>query len=200
MFSGIIEDVGRVEKIIHEKDNLTLLIASKISKYLKVDQSVSHNGVCLTVTKVGDNSHQVTAVKETLNTSNLSSLINGGSVNLERSLKLGDRIDGHLVQGHVDQTAECIEIKDDSGSWVYTFKYRKPPGAAIIQKGSIALNGVSLTICNNKANMFSVAVIPYTYENTSFKEIVVGSVVNVEFDVLGKYVLESKKMSKTAKK
>jgi len=196
MFSGIIEDVGRVEKIIHEKNNLILLINSKISKHLKVDQSVSHNGVCLTVTEVFDNSHQVTAIKETLNTSNLSSLISGGSVNLERSLKLGDRIDGHIVQGHVDQTAECVEIKDENGSWVYTFKYNKPAGVGVIQKGSIAINGVSLTICNNKTNMFSVAVIPYTHENTNFKEIVVGSIVNVEFDVLGKYVLENKKMNK----
>jgi len=196
MFSGIIEDVGRVEKIIHEKNNLILLINSKISKHLKVDQSVSHNGVCLTVTEVFDNSHQVTAIKETLNTSNLSSLISGGSVNLERSLKLGDRIDGHIVQGHVDQTAECVEIKDANGSWVYTFKYNKPAGVGVIQKGSIAINGVSLTICNNKTNMFSVAVIPYTHENTNFKEIVVGSIVNVEFDVLGKYVLENKKMNK----
>ncbi len=196
MFSGIIEDVGRVEKIIHEKNNLILLINSKISKHLKVDQSVSHNGVCLTVTEVFDNSHQVTAIKETLNTSNLSSLISGGSVNLERSLKLGDRIDGHIVQGHVDQTAECVEIKDANGSWVYTFKYNKPAGVGVIQKGSIAINGVSLTICNNKTNMFSVAVIPYTHENTNFKEIVVGSIVNIEFDVLGKYVLENKKMNK----
>ena len=196
MFSGIIEDVGRVEKIIHEKNNLILLINSKISKHLKVDQSVSHNGVCLTVTEVFDNSHQVTAIKETLNTSNLSSLISGGSVNLERSLKLGDRIDGHIVQGHVDQTAECVEIKDENGSWVYTFKYNKPAGVGVIQKGSIAINGVSLTICNNKTNMFSVAVIPYTHENTNFKEIAVGSIVNVEFDVLGKYVLENKKMNK----
>ena len=196
MFSGIIEDVGRVEKIIHEKNNLILLINSKISKHLKVDQSVSHNGVCLTVTEVFDNSHQVTAIKETLNTSNLSSLISGRSVNLERSLKLGDRIDGHIVQGHVDQTAECVEIKDENGSWVYTFKYHKPASVGVIQKGSIAINGVSLTVCNNKTNMFSVAVIPYTHENTNFKEIVVGSIVNVEFDVLGKYVLENKKMNK----
>ena len=198
MFSGIIEDVGRVEKIIHEKNNLILLINSKISKHLKVDQSVSHNGVCLTVTEVFDNSHQVTAIKETLNTSNLSSLISGGSVNLERSLKLGDRIDGHIVQGHVDQTAECVEIKDENGSWVYTFKYHKPASVGVIQKGSIAINGVSLTICNNKTNMFSVAVIPYTHENTNFKEIVVGSIVNIEFDVLGKYVLENKKMNKNS--
>jgi riboflavin synthase len=198
MFSGIIEDVGRVEEIIHEKDNLILLINSKISKHLKVDQSVSHNGVCLTVTEVFDNSHQVTAIKETLNTSNLSSLISGRSVNLERSLKLGDRIDGHIVQGHVDQTAECVEIKDENGSWVYTFKYNKPAGVGVIQKGSIAINGVSLTICNNKTNMFSVAVIPYTHENTNFKEIVVGSIVNIEFDVLGKYVLENKKMNKNS--
>jgi len=196
MFSGIIEDVGRVEKIIREKDNLTFLIKSKISKHLKVDQSVSHNGVCLTVTEVVDDSHQVTAIKETLNTTNLSSLMDGETVNLERSLKLGDRIDGHIVQGHVDQVAECVDVKDDNGSWLYTFKFHKPVGVGIIQKGSIALNGVSLTICNNKANIFSVAVIPYTHENTNFKEIVVGSIVNVEFDVLGKYVLESKKMNK----
>ncbi len=198
MFSGIIEDVGRVEKIIREKDNLIFLIKSKISKHLKVDQSVSHNGVCLTVTEVVDDSHQVTAIKETLNTTNLSSLMDGETVNLERSLKLGDRIDGHIVQGHVDQVAECIDVKDDNGSWLYTFKFHKPVGVGIIQKGSIALNGVSLTICNNKANIFSVAVIPYTHENTNFKEIIVGSIVNVEFDVLGKYVLENKKMNKNS--
>ena len=198
MFSGIIEDVGRVEKIIREKDNLTFLIKSKISKHLKVDQSVSHNGVCLTVTEVIDDSHQVTAIKETLNTTNLSSLMDGETVNLERSLKLGDRIDGHIVQGHVDQVAECVDVKDDNGSWLYTFKFHKPVGVGIIQKGSIALNGVSLTICNNKANIFSVAVIPYTHENTNFKEIIVGSIVNVEFDVLGKYVLENKKMNKNS--
>ncbi|MFL2643998.1 MAG: riboflavin synthase [Flavobacteriales bacterium] len=198
MFSGIIEDVGRVEKIIREKDNLTFLIKSKISKHLKVDQSVSHNGVCLTVTEVVDDSHQVTAIKETLNTTNLSSLMDGETVNLERSLKLGDRIDGHIVQGHVDQVAECVEIKDENGSWLYTFKFHKPVGVGIIQKGSIALNGVSLTICNNKANIFSVAVIPYTHENTNFKEIIVGGIVNVEFDVLGKYVLESEKMNKNS--
>ncbi len=198
MFSGIIEDVGRVEKIIREKDNLTFLIKSKISKHLKVDQSVSHNGVCLTVTEVVDDSHQVTAIKETLNTTNLSSLMDGETVNLERSLKLGDRIDGHIVQGHVDQVAECVDVKDDNGSWLYTFKFHKPVGVGIIQKGSIALNGVSLTICNNKANIFSVAVIPYTHENTNFKEIIVGSIVNVEFDVLGKYVLENKKMHKNS--
>ena len=198
MFSGIIEDVGRVEKIIRKKDNLIFLIKSKISKHLKVDQSVSHNGVCLTVTGVVDNSHQVTAIKETLNTTNLSSLMDGETVNLERSLKLGDRIDGHIVQGHVDQVAECVDVKDDNGSWLYTFKFHKPVGVGIIQKGSIALNGVSLTICNNKANIFSVAVIPYTHENTNFKEIIVGSIVNVEFDVLGKYVLENKKMNKNS--
>jgi riboflavin synthase len=198
MFSGIIEDVGRVEKIIREKDNLTFLIKSKISKHLKVDQSVSHNGVCLTVTEVVDDSHQVTAIKETLNATNLSSLMDEETVNLERSLKLGDRIDGHIVQGHVDQVAECVDVKDDNGSWLYTFKFHKPVGVGIIQKGSIALNGVSLTICNNKANIFSVAVIPYTHENTNFKEIIVGSIVNVEFDVLGKYVLENKKMNKNS--
>jgi riboflavin synthase len=193
MFSGIIEDVGRVEKIIRKKDNLIFLIKSKISKHLKVDQSVSHNGVCLTVTGVVDNSHQVTAIKETLNTTNLSSLMDGETVNLERSLKFGDRIDGHIVQGHVDRVAECVDVKDDNGSWVYTFKFHKPVGMGIIQKGSVALNGVSLTVCNNKANLLSVAVIPYTHENTNFKEIVLGSIVNVEFDVLGKYVLENKK-------
>jgi len=198
MFSGIIEDVGRVEKIIREKDNLTFLIKSKISKHLKVDQSVSHNGVCLTVTEVVDDSHQVTAIKETLNTTNLSSLMDGETVNLERSLKLGDRIDGHIVQGHVDQVAECVDVKDDNGSWLYTFKFHKPVGVGIIQKGSIALNGVSLTICDNKTNMFSVAIIPYTHENTNFKEIIVGGIVNVEFDVLGKYVLESEKMNKNS--
>ena len=189
MFSGIIEDVGRVEKIIREKDNLTFLIKSKISKHLKVDQSVSHNGVCLTVTEVVDDSHQVTAIKETLNTSNLSSLISGGSVNLERSLKLGDRIDGHIVQGHVDTTAICNKIETIEGSWIFSFEYaKKSISEMTVEKGSITVNGTSLTVVNSKDSKFSVCIIPYTFENTCFKYLKEGDQVNIEFDIIGKYV------------
>jgi len=192
MFSGIVEAIGVIEQIAKVKENIELKIGSSISRELQVDQSVSHNGVCLTVTKVLDNAHLVTAIKETLGKSNLSSMNKGDSINLERSLKLGNRIDGHLVQGHVDQPGICTRILDENGSWVFTFKYQKPEVGAVINKGSIAVNGVSLTVSSSKTNEFSVAVIPYTYENTTFSKITVGSMVNIEFDVLGKYLFEVK--------
>ena len=199
MFSGIVEAIGVVEQITEEKDNIELKICSQISSELQEDQSVSHNGVCLTVTKVLDNAHFVTAIRETLNSSNLSKIIEGDSINLERSLKLGKRIDGHLVQGHVDQTGECVNILDENGSWVFTFQYQKPKNGVVIHKGSIAINGVSLTVSSSKTNELSVAVIPYTYENTTFRKIAVGSVVNIEFDVLGKYMFELKNEQKRVK-
>ena len=199
MFSGIVEAIGVIEQITEEKNNREFKIYSQIGDELQVDQSVSHNGVCLTVTKVLDNAHFVTAIKETLTNSNLSKAIEGDYINLERSLKLGERIDGHLVQGHVDQIGECVNISDENGSWVFTFKYEKTEGGTAIHKGSIAINGVSLTISSSKANELSVAVIPYTYENTTFGKIAIGEIVNIEFDVLGKYMLELKNEQKTAK-
>jgi riboflavin synthase len=203
MFSGIVEAIGVVEQIAEEKDNIELKICSQISSELQEDQSVSHNGVCLTVTKVLDNAHFVTAIRETLSSSTLSKIVEGDYINLERSLKLGERIDGHLVQGHVDQTGECVDILDENGSWVFTFQYQKPENGVVIHKGSIAINGVSLTVSSSKTNELSVAVIPYTYENTTFRKIAVGSMVNIEFDVLGKYMFELKneqKMSKNEQK
>ena len=199
MFSGIVEAIGVIEQITEEKNNREFKISSQISGELQVDQSVSHNGVCLTVTKILDSAHFVTAIKETLTSSNLSKVIEGDYINLERSLKLGERIDGHLVQGHVDQIGECVNISDENGSWVFTFKYEKTEGGAAIHKGSIAINGVSLTISSSKLNELSVAVIPYTYENTTFGKIAIGEIVNIEFDVLGKYMLELKNEQKMAK-
>ena len=196
MFSGIVEAIGVVEQITEEQDNVELKICSKISGELQEDQSVSHNGVCLTVTKVLNNAHFVTAIRETLSSSNLSKIVEGDSINLERSLKLGERIDGHLVQGHVDQTGKCVNILDENGSWVFTFQYQKPENGVVIHKGSIAINGVSLTVSSSKTNELSVAVIPYTYENTTFRKIAVGSMVNIEFDVLGKYMFELKNEQK----
>ena len=196
MFSGIVEAIGVIEQITEEKNNREFKISSQISGELQVDQSVSHNGVCLTVTKVLDNAHFVTAIKETLTSSNLSKVVEGDYINLERSLKLGERIDGHLVQGHVDQIGECVNISYENGSWVFTFKYEKTEGGAAIHKGSIAINGVSLTISSSKLNELSVAVIPYTYENTTFGKIAIGEIVNIEFDVLGKYMLELKNEQK----
>ena len=196
MFSGIVEAIGVVEQIAEEKDNIELKICSQISSELQEDQSVSHNGVCLTVTKVLDNAHFVTAIRETLSSSTLSKIVEGDYINLERSLKLGERIDGHLVQGHVDQTGECVDILDENGSWVFTFQYQKPENGVVIHKGSIAINGVSLTVSSSKTNELSVAVIPYTYENTTFRKIAVGSMVNIEFDVLGKYMFELKNEQK----
>ena len=199
MFSGIVEAIGVIEQITEEKNNREFKISSQIGDELQVDQSVSHNGVCLTVTKVLDNTHFVTAIKETLSNSNLSKAVEGDSINLERSLKLGERIDGHLVQGHVDQIGECVNISDENGSWIFTFKYEKPDTGTVIHKGSIAINGVSLTISSSKPNELSVAVIPYTYENTTFGKIAIGEIVNIEFDLLGKYMLELKNEQKMVK-
>tara|TARA_R110002072_G_scaffold235697_2_gene393334 strand:+ start:18983 stop:19567 length:585 start_codon:yes stop_codon:yes gene_type:complete len=188
MFTGIIEDMGEVINLEKEGSNLNISIKSKITQELKIDQSVSHNGVCLTVVEIDEPIYKVTAIRETLDKSNIGHLQIGDWVNLERAMKLGDRLDGHLVQGHVDQTAVCTEIKEASGSWYFTFQYNPGFGNITIEKGSITINGVSLTVVNSKNDSFSVAIIPYTYENTNFKKINMGSIVNLEFDLVGKYL------------
>jgi riboflavin synthase len=188
MFTGIIEDIGVVKNLVTEKDNLHITIESDITPELKIDQSVAHNGVCLTVVAIKNNSYIVTAIKETLDKSALKNLQVNGKVNLERAMKLGDRLDGHIVQGHVDQVGTCMEVKDVNGSWFFTFKYDSSLNNITIEKGSITVNGVSLTVVNSKRNQFSVAIIPYTYEHTNFNSFKKGTVVNLEFDVIGKYV------------
>jgi len=188
MFTGIIENIGIVKSIKHDKSNIDFTIASDLSKELRVDQSISHNGVCLTVVSLDDSTYTVTAIKETLNKTNLGKLKLGDSVNLERCLKVGDRLDGHFVQGHVDQIATCKSVVNENGSWLFTFKYDPKNNNITIEKGSITVNGVSLTVVNSKESEFSVAIIPYTYENTNFNSFKVGSLVNLEFDVFGKYI------------
>ena len=188
MFTGIIESLAEVVKINKEKDNLHVFLKSNITNELKIDQSISHNGVCLTVVSSNKEFYNVTAIKETLDKTNLGQLKVGDVVNIERAMKFGDRLDGHIVQGHVDQTAKCISIKTLDGSWNYTFKYNKNSDNVTVEKGSITVNGVSLTVVNSKENEFSVAIIPYTYENTNFKIIEVGQKVNLEFDMIGKYI------------
>ena len=188
MFTGIIEDLGVIEALKQEDTNLHLTIKSTLASELKVDQSVSHNGVCLTVVDLTPSSYTVTAIKETLEKTTLNSLKIGALVNLERGLKLGARLDGHMVQGHVDQVGKCTGVEAHNGSWVYNFEYDPRLGNVTIEKGSITVNGVSLTVVNSKDNGFSVAIIPYTYEHTNFQTFEVGTVVNLEFDVIGKYV------------
>ena len=188
MFTGIIEDLGIVKHIVKEETNLHITMSSSITRELKIDQSVAHNGVCLTVVSINDNEYTVTAIDETLQKSNIGSLSVNDIVNLERAMKLGARLDGHIVQGHVDQVAKCVSISEHNGSWVFTFNYDPSKGNVTIEKGSITINGVSLTVVNSKNNSFSVAIIPYTYENTGFKNFKIGDLVNLEFDVIGKYV------------
>ena len=188
MFTGIIEDLGVVESLEQEQTNLHLTIKSILASALKIDQSVSHNGVCLTVVDLTPSTYTVTAIKETLDKTNLNGLKIGDVINLERGLKLGARLDGHMVQGHVDQVGECIGIETQDGSWVYSFEYDEALGNVTIEKGSVTVNGVSLTVVNSKNNGFSVAIIPYTHEHTNFHTFEVGTVVNLEFDVIGKYV------------
>jgi riboflavin synthase len=187
MFTGIIETVGKIAHLNKEGENLHIEVKSALAPELKIDQSVSHNGVCLTVVKIHDASYVVTAIKETLDKTNLKTLKKGSLVNLERAMKLGDRLDGHMVQGHVDGIAVCNNIEEANGSWIFTFQY-KNTDFSTIEKGSITVNGVSLTVVNSKKEEFSVAIIPYTIENTNFKTIKVGSKVNLEFDIIGKYV------------
>ena len=187
MFTGIVETIGKI--VLLEKENSNhLTIESNFTNELKIDQSVAHNGVCLTVVKIENDYYTVTAIKETLDKSNLGQLVEGDIVNLERAMKLGERLDGHIVQGHVDQTAVCTSMEETNGSWLFTFEYQQNLENITIEKGSITVNGVSLTVVNSKKKSFSVAIIPYTYENTSFKMLKVGSIVNLEFDVIGKYV------------
>lgn len=188
MFTGIIEALGTVENVVPEQQNVHLTISSPISSELKVDQSVSHNGVCLTVVSVTNNTHTVTAIQETLNKTNIGQLQPGHKVNLERCTIIGGRLDGHIVQGHVDQTATCIHMQDANGSWLYTFKYTPRLNELIVEKGSICVNGISLTAFNTTEDTFTVAVIPYTYEHTNIADVKPGSTVNLEFDIIGKYV------------
>lgn len=188
MFTGIIECPGKIVKRQTEGSNVQFDISSDISPALKVDQSVSHQGVCLTVTAVTGDVHTVVAVKETLQVSNLNSLKQGDLINLERSLKIGDRLDGHMVQGHVDSQGTCVGIKDEGGSWRYRFKFPKDYAALIVDKGSICINGVSLTVIKPTLNEFEVTIIPYTYDHTQFRSMREGDWVNLEFDILGKYL------------
>ena len=189
MFTGIIEQLGRVKNIVREEGNLHLTIAAEMTPELKIDQSVAHNGVCLTVVNLSDDNYTVTAIKETLNKTNIGDLKVGEQVNLERCMKLGERLDGHIVQGHVDQTAVCTSISEENGSWLFSFEYEKKDRANItVEKGSITVNGTSLTVVNSKDKGFSVAVIPYTYEHTNFNQLKVSDKVNLEFDIIGKYV------------
>jgi len=188
MFTGIIETLGRVKKIKKDQGNTHFTIQTTITNELKIDQSVAHNGVCLTVVEIFDDNYVVTAIKETLDKTNLDKLSVNEEVNIERAMKLGDRLDGHIVQGHVDQIAVCTEIIENDGSWIFTFSYDSKANNITIEKGSITVNGVSLTVVGSKLNQFSVAIIPYTFENTNFCKLEKGSIVNLEFDVIGKYV------------
>ncbi|WP_306012633.1 MULTISPECIES: riboflavin synthase [unclassified Allomuricauda] len=188
MFTGIIETLGKVEKLEKEGGNLHLTVSSGITSELKIDQSVSHNGVCLTVVSINGDNYTVTAIEETLNKTNLGDLKVGDTVNLERAMVLGARLDGHIVQGHVDQTAVCQSVAEQDGSWVYTFIYDSKLNNVTIEKGSITVDGVSLTVVDSQKDKFSVAIIPYTYEHTRFHTYKVGTRVNLEFDVVGKYV------------
>lgn len=188
MFTGIIETLGEVEKVVAEGSNLHFTIKSAISHELKIDQSVAHNGVCLTVVALNEHSHTVTAIEETLNKTNLGHLKAGNKVNLERCMQMNARLDGHIVQGHVDQTAQCILVNELDGSWEYRFKYSSDTGNVTVEKGSICVNGISLTVVNSAIDEFSVFIIPYTFEHTNLHEVKVGDTVNLEFDIIGKYV------------
>lgn len=188
MFTGIVEEIGKITKTEDSGYNLNFTIQAEMTPELKIDQSVSHNGVCLTVVSINNSEYTVTAVKETLEKTNLGNLKEGDLLNLERGMKLGARLDGHIVQGHVDQTAVCKNVREEGGSWRFTFEYDPKLGNVTIEKGSITINGVSLTVVDSKRNEFSVAIIPYTFENTTFKNLKRGQVVNLEFDVIGKYV------------
>ena len=194
MFTGIIETLGCIKKIKKDQGNTHFTIQTNITNELKIDQSVAHNGVCLTVVEIFDDNYVVTAIKETLDKTNLDKLSVDEEVNIERAMKLGDRLDGHIVQGHVDQIAVCTEIIENDGSWIFTFSYDSNANNITIEKGSITVNGVSLTVVGSKSNQFSVAIIPYTYENTNFCKLEQGSVVNLEFDVIGKYVARLHKL------
>lgn len=189
MFSGIVEEAAKVVSLKRDQDNLHITMECSFVNELQIDQSISHNGVCLTVVEKTDKTYTVTAIRETLQKSNLGSLLEGDKVNLERSMLMNGRLDGHIVQGHVDQTATCTKIEEADGSWYFTFEYEPAQDDYItVEKGSVSVNGVSLTVVNSQKKSFQVAIIPYTYEYTNFHQFKIGSVVNLEFDVIGKYV------------
>ncbi|HEY5593202.1 MAG TPA: riboflavin synthase [Paludibacter sp.] len=193
MFSGIIEEAAQVVAVTKEQENLHITMSCAFTNELKIDQSVAHNGVCLTVVSINNDSYTVTAIKETLDRTNLGLLVPGSKVNLERSMLMNGRLDGHIVQGHVDQTAVCTNVQEADGSWYFTFEYSfdkemAKRGYMTVDKGSVTVNGVSLTVCNPTDNTFQVAIIPYTYEHTNFHQIKKGTVINLEFDIIGKYV------------
>lgn len=193
MFSGIIEEAALVQQLVKEKENLHITVQCSFAHELKIDQSVAHNGVCLTVVDIVDNTYTVVAIKETLDRTNLGQLRVGSKVNLERSMLMNGRLDGHIVQGHVDQTALCVEVRECEGSWYYRFEYEVSEemvkkGYLTVDKGSVTVNGVSLTVCNPTYQSFEVAIIPYTYECTNFHQIQQGTLVNIEFDIVGKYI------------
>jgi riboflavin synthase len=188
MFTGIIETLGIIKDLKKDNNNLNITVFSSITHELKIDQSVAHNGVCLTVIAINNGEYTVTAIKETIEKTNLADWKVGDLLNLERAMKLGERLDGHIVQGHVDQTGICKSIEEANGSWYFTFEYDSNFNNITIEKGSITINGVSLTVVNSKEKEFSVAIIPYTFEHTNFKNIQIGTTINLEFDVVGKYV------------
>ncbi len=196
MFSGIIEESGKVVSINKEQSNLHITVRSPFTSELKIDQSIAHNGVCLTVVDIMNDNYTVTAIDETLQKTNLGLLKVGDNINLERCMRLGDRIDGHIVQGHVDQTAVCNKVEETNGSWLFGFEYDSSKNNVTVEKGSICVNGVSLTVVNSTDNSFSVCIIPYTFEHTNFSSIKQGTIVNLEFDILGKYI--SKLMHRNA--
>lgn len=188
MFTGIVEEIGRVISLDREGDNLKIGIETPFLNDLKVDQSIAHNGICLTVEALSSDHYTVVAIDETLSKTNLSSVELGDDINLERCMIAGDRLDGHIVQGHVDQTAECKSVTEKNGSWEFTFEYDSKQGNITVEKGSVCINGVSLTVFDSKSNQFSVAIIPYTFEHTNFRNLSEGDQVNLEFDIIGKYV------------
>ncbi|MBK6993386.1 MAG: riboflavin synthase [Lewinellaceae bacterium] len=199
MFTGIIESLGKVKSVDNDRSNVHFSIESPISKELKIDQSLSHNGACLTVVEVGTDWHRVTAVEETLRRTNLGNWKPGTLVNLERCLPIGGRLDGHMVQGHVDDVVECVEVLEIGGSWKFSFRFRTEQGGLLVDKGSVCLNGVSLTVVAPQQDLFSVAIIPYTWEHTNFKNLAPRDKVNVEFDILGKYIARQMEIYGTAK-
>jgi riboflavin synthase len=194
MFTGIIEARGTVSALENNKGNLDLWVSSPISHELKIDQSVSHNGICLTVVELRDGAHRVTAIEETLRKTNLGTIQTGDIVNLERCMPANGRFDGHIVQGHVDQTGECVSVKEENGSWLFEFRYKPNAQNIIVEKGSICINGISLTAFDAADDKFKVAIIPYTFDNTNIQSIKVGTLVNLEFDIVGKYVARLLKM------
>ena len=194
MFTGIIEDFGTITQIRKEKENVHISLESVLTPALKIDQSVAHNGVCLTVVEIDGNTYTVTAIKETIDKTNLSQWQVGDKVNLERAMQLGARLDGHIVQGHVDQIGKCTSVKEEGGSWFFDFEYDPNLKNITIEKGSITVNGTSLTVVNSGINTFSVAIIPYTYEHTNFNTFKEGTLVNLEFDVVGKYITKMQQL------